>query len=244
MIQFILLLIGLILAFLLLAKVIVEYVPKKLHWIISLLLLLIAVYLGYKIYDGIVGNINFHKEKQKRYGKVIDNLKIIREAELAYKNVNRTYTNDFNKLVYFIENDSFPILQTFERSKTVIERGVSTVVEYKEIDTIGFEKVIDDFKNVDYKNMMKVPGTDATFELATGFVEKGIADLKTPVFEAKVAKEVVLHGMNQNLIVQEKSVLGVDEVRGEYISVGNLEDVKDSGNWPPSYDTRNNSDTE
>ena len=244
MIQFILLLIGLILAFLLLAKVIVEYVPKKLHWIISLLLLLIAVYLGYKIYDGIVGNIKFHQEKQKRYAKVVDNLKIIREAELAYKKVNRTYTNDFNKLVNFIENDSFPILQSFERSKTVVVRGVSQVVEYKEIDTIGFEKVIDDFKNVDYKNMMKVPGTDANFELATGFVEKGIADLKTPVFEAKVAKEVVLKGMNQNLIVQEKSVLGVDEVRGEYISVGNLEDVKDSGNWPPSYDIRNDSDTE
>lgn len=244
MIQFILLLIGLILAFLLLAKVIVEYVPKKLHWIISLFLLLIAVYLGYKIYDGIVGNIKFHQEKHQRYAKVIDNLKIIREAELSYKKVNRIYTNDFNKLVNFIENDSFPILRTLEKSKTVMDRGVPTVVEYKEIDTVGFDKVIDDFRNVDYKNMMKVPGTDATFELATGFVEKGIADLKTPVFEAKVAKEVVLKGMNQNLIVQEKSVLGVDEVRGEYISVGNLEDVKDSGNWPPSYDIRNDSDTE
>jgi hypothetical protein len=28
----------------------------------------------------------------------------------------------------------------------------------------------------------------------------------------------------------------MDEVRGKYISVGTLEDVKDSGNWPPMYD--------
>lgn len=244
MIQFILLLVGLILAFLLLAKVIVEYVPKKLHWIISLGLLLIAVYLGFKIYDGIVGNIRFHQEKQKRYAKVIDNLKIIREAELAYKKVHRNYTKDFNKLVNFIENDSFPEIRTYEKSETVVVRGVSTQKEFKVVDTIGWSRVIDDFKKLDYKNMMKVPGTKATFELATGFVEKGIGDLKTPVFEAKVAKSIVLDGMNKNLIVQEKNVLGVDEVRGEYISVGNLEDVKDSGNWPPSYDTRKDSDNE
>jgi len=244
MIQFILLLVGLILAFLLLAKVIVEYIPKKVHWIISLALLLIAVYLGFKIYDGIVGNIRFHQEKQKRYAKVIDNLKIIREAELAYKKVNRTYTKDFNKLVNFIENDSFPEIRVFEDSETVVIRGVPTQREFKVVDTIGWSRVIDDFKNLDYKNMMKVPGTEATFELATGFVEKGIGNLKTPVFEAKVAKAIVLEGMNKNLIVQEKNVLGVDEVRGEYISVGNLEDVKDSGNWPPSYDTRKDSDNE
>ena len=244
MIQFILLLLGLILAFLLLAKVIVEYIPKKVHWIISLVLLLIAIWLGYKIYDGIVGNIKFHQEKQKRYSKVVDNLKIIREAELAYKKVYRNYTNDFNKLVNFIENDSFPEIRTYEESKTVVERGVEKQVEFKVVDTIGYTRVIDDFKNVDYKNMMKVPGTEAKFELATGLVEKGIGNLKTPVFEAKVAKSVVLEGMNANLITQEKNVLGVDEVRGEYISVGNLEDVKDTGNWPPSYDIREDSDKE
>lgn len=244
MIQFILLVVGLILVFLFLAKIIVEYVPKKVHWIISLALLLVAVYLGYKIYDGIVGNIKFHNEKQDRYAKVIDNLKIIREAELAYKKVYGDYTNDFSKLVHFIDTDSFPDIRTYEESKTIMDRGVPVQVEYKVVDTIGYNKVIDDFKNIDYKNMMKVPGTNANFELATGYVEKGAAAIKTPVFEAKIAKSIVLEGMNKNLIVQEKNVFSVDQVRGEYILVGNLEDVKDSGNWPPSYDIRKDSDTE
>ncbi len=244
MIQFILLVVGLIFAFLLLAKLIVEYVPKKVHWIISLALLFLAIYLGYKIYDGIIGNINFHKEKKVRYAKVINNLKIIREAELAYKNVKGDYTKDFNKLVSFIDTDSIPDVRTYEKSKTVMKRGVPEQVEYKVVDTIGYSKVIDDFKNLDYKNMMKVPGTEANFQLATGYVEKGPASIKTPVFEVKVAKDIVLKGMDKNLIKQEVNVLGVDEVRGEYISVGNLEDVKDSGNWPPFYDTRKDSDKE
>ena len=242
MIQFILLVVGLIFVFLLLAKLIVEYVPKKVHWIISLVLLFLSVYLGYKIYDGIVGNINFHKEKKVRYAKVINNLKIIREAELSYKNVKGDYTKDFNELVRFIDQDSIPEIRTYEKSKTIVERGVPVVVEYKVTDTVGYHKVKENFKHLDYKNMMKVPGTSTNFELATGHVEKGPASIKTPVFEVKVAKKIVLEGMDSNLIKQEVNVLGVDEVRGEYISIGDLEDVKDSGNWPPSYDIRKDSD--
>jgi hypothetical protein len=237
MIQFILLLVGLIILFLLLAKVIVEYVPKKVHWIISLFLLFTAIYLGYKIYDGVVGNINFHKEKKARYAKVIERLKVIREAELAYKKVKGVYSKDFNELVNFIKTDSFAELRTLELSKEIEDRGVTRVIEYQKIDTIGFTRVLESFKDKDFENMMKVPGTDAIFELGVAEVEKGAAAIKTSVFEAKVSKRIVLEGMNKNLIDQEVSVQSVDQVRGSNISVGNLEDVKDSGNWPPSYDT-------
>jgi len=237
MLKFILLLVGLILLFLLLAKIIVEYVPRKVHWIISLVLFLAAIFLGFKIYRGVVGNIEFNNEKVKRYAKVIDRLKVIRDAEIAYKKGKGDYTNDFNNLVSYIENDSIPVIREREMVKMVFERGVEVAKEYKKVDTVGWTMVARDFKNVDYKNMMHVPGTDVKFELATAYVEKGPTSIKTPVFEAKVDKAVVLEGLNKNMIKQEKAVLGVDEVRGEYISVGNLEDVKDSGNWPPLYDT-------
>lgn len=244
MIQFILLLVGLIIVFYFIAKLIINYIPKKLHWIISLALLGVSIFLGYKIYDGVMGNIKFHQEKQKRYDKVISKLKIIRDAELAYKRVKGNYTNDFTKLVHFIDTDSFPELRSYERSKTVVERGVSKEVEFKVIDTIGYSKVRDAFKGKEYKNMKKVPGTNADFELATNYVLKGAAEIKTPVFEAKIAKKTVLEGMDAHLIDQEINVYAVDQVRGEYISVGTLEDVKDSGNWPPSYDTKKESDAE
>lgn len=244
MIYFILLIVGLIIAFFFIAKLVVDYVPKKVHWIISVVLLVIAIILAYKIYDGVMGNIRFHQEKEVRYAKVIKNLKIVRDAELAYKKVKGDYTKDFNTLVHFIETDSFPEVRTYEKTKKIIERGVSKEVEYKVVDTIGYNRVLLDFKDKDFKNMMKVPGTNATFELATGYVLKGAAEIKTPVFEAKVAKKVVLAGMDENLIAQEVNVYAVDQVRGEYISVGTLDDVKESGNWPPSYDTKNDSDSE
>jgi energy-coupling factor transporter transmembrane protein EcfT len=125
LIFFIIAIVVLILAFLFLAKLLVENVPKKFFPYISLLLLLISVFLGYKIVDSVVGDIKFNKEKAVRYQKAIDGLKLIRDAEVAYKNVKGDYTSDYAKLIEFIETGSNPILQTIEKTINVVDRGVA-----------------------------------------------------------------------------------------------------------------------
>jgi len=82
---------------------------------------------------------------------------------------------------------------------------------------------------------MNVPGTDAKFDLKIGSVEK-VQGVKASVFQAKIDKEIVLHGLNKDLIRQEKEALGGINVPGESIVVGSLEDVNSNGNWPPFYD--------
>jgi hypothetical protein len=47
----------------------------------------------------------FEKEKRKRYEKVIENLKILREAQIAYYHKNRNYTIDKTELSKFIKSD-------------------------------------------------------------------------------------------------------------------------------------------
>ena len=227
---------ALIVLFYFLAKFIVNFIPKKFHWIISLLLLLTSIFLGYKIYDSVIGDIRFNQEKVDRYQKTIDRLKLVRDAEVKYRTAKGDFTKSYDTLVMFIEQDSMPIIRSFERSKTVIDRGVPRVVEYKEDKIIGYTQVIDDFKDKDFKNMMYIPGTDKKFELNTGYVEKGVNKYKAPVFEVKVNKRDILAGLNEELIERELSIVGVDEINGEYITVGTLDDVKDTGNWPPSYD--------
>jgi len=235
--------VALIVVFFLLAKLIVDKVSRKYFPYISIILLLISIFLGYKIVDSVVGDINFNKEKVVKYQNAINGLKLIRDAEVAYKNVKGEYTNDYAKLIDFIENGSYPILRTYERTKTVTDRGVAREVEYKVTDTVSWAKVKNDFEGKEYKNMMYIPGTTIKYDLKTGFVEKGINKIKAPVFEAKIAKKVILEGMRNDLLERELSVVGIDEVIGEFISVGTLEDVKETGNWPPSYDKRNSSDT-
>ena len=218
-----------------LAYLIVNKLPAKLKPLLSVVLWVVIVFFAYKIYNSIMEPIKFHKEKRERYAKVIDNLKIIRDAEIAYATVNRRFTDKYDDLISFIDTAQFAVTEV----KNIVvteQRGRITVdVEKRIVDTVGFEPVIKSFEGRDYKNMMNVPGTEAKFELKTGTVEK-VQGVQASVFEAKVDKAVVLEGMNKDLIRQEKEALGGINVPGEYIAVGSLEEVNSNGNWPPFYD--------
>ena len=218
-----------------LAYLIVNKLPAKLKPVLSVVLWVVIVFFAYKIYNSIMEPIKFNNEKKERYTKVINNLKIIRDAEIAYAEVNRRFTANYNDLISFIDTAQFAVTEV----KNIVvteQRGRITVdVEKRIVDTVGFEPVINSFKGRDYKNMMNVPGTDAKFELKTGTVEK-VQGVQASVFEAKIDKAVVLEGLNKDLIRQEKEALGGINVPGEYIAVGSLEEVNSNGNWPPFYD--------
>lgn len=220
-----------------LAYLIVNKLPNKLKPVLSIVLWACIVLLGYQIYESIMKPIEFNKQKKIKYALVIENLKTIRDAEIAYATVNRRFTNKSEDLISFIDTAKFAITEI----KNVVvteQRGRITIdVEKRIVDTVGFKPVLESFEGRDYKNMMNVPGTDAQFELKTGRIEK-VEGIQTWVFEAKVDKAVVLQGMDKDLISQEKEALGGINVPGEAISVGSLEDVNTTGNWPPFYDGR------
>lgn len=220
----------------LLALVIVKFVPLKLRWLVSIVLLAISVFLGFKIYEGIMEPIHFAKQKKVRYAKVIENLKLIRDAELKYNEVYGTYTNSKDSLINFINNGQLAITQTRNEIEKVDKGGgVIVDVSKKVIDTLDYEPVKKYFEGKDYQNMFNVPGTDVQFDLAIGTVEK-VQGLNVPVFEAKVSKEPILKGLSRSLVKQELEAVESDQVKGAFISVGSLSDVTTGGNWPPYYD--------
>ncbi len=220
----------------LLAVLIVKFVPLKMRWLISILLLAATALLVYKIWGGIMEPIHFAKEKQVRYAKVIKNLKLIRDAEVKYKEVYRTYTDSKDSLVNFIENGQLALIETSNVEEKVDRGGgIFITISKKQIDTIGYEPVSKYFEGKDYKGMFDVPGTDKQFQLATGEVEK-VAGLLVPVFEVKAEKAPILKGLSNSLIKQELEALETDQIKGPYVSVGSLAEVTTGGNWPPSYD--------
>lgn len=223
----------------LIAIVVVKYLPLKLRWVASLLLLALTIFLGYKIYNGIMEPINFNKNKVKKYAKVVENLKIIRDAQVKYYEVNANYTADKNALIKFIDTARLALTQT----NTIVEKenrggGIIIDVEKKVTDTIGYEPVLKYFENRDYKNMFKVPGVEGKeFEVEVGSVEK-VQGLVVPTFMVKTEKKDILKGMNVSLVKQELEAVATDQIKGEYVSVGSLEEVSTGGNWPPSYDKK------
>lgn len=107
------------------------------------------------------------------------------------------------------------------------------------IDTLGTASVKDSiFKNSDrYKTMMNIPGADnAKFSLKAAEIVKGKSML--PVFEAKMEKKLVLKDQPAYLVFEELETVAVDGVDGAYISIGSLDEISTSGNWPPYYDNK------
>ncbi|MFL1895134.1 hypothetical protein ACJRPK_05485 [Aquimarina sp. 2-A2] len=207
--------------------------------VIQLVLWVVIGFLGYLVFNSINGPVKFNKIKQARYAKAIENLKDIRNAELAHKTVVGKFQKDPAKLIAFVDTAKFTLTQrrdsSFIRYNKVlrIDEPKDTVV----VDTLGYASVRDSlFGGTDrYKNMMKVPveGTDAMYELNAGYLNKN--GLNIAVFEAKVSKDVLLHDQDRDLVLQEKEVRSADGVNGPYLSVGSMEEVNTTGNWPKTY---------
>jgi len=218
------------------AYAIVNFIPKKLHWILSLIFIALIVYLTSLIYGGIMKPINFDKKKKVKYSSVIDNLKMIKDAQIAHRKISGGYMGKAQDLVNFVDTAKFALTQVRTEEYVAVVNGLDLPKERRVVDTIGYKPVLEEFKGRDYKKMFTVPGTNAQFEMVVDSVDK--AGIVSPVFRARVAKEVVLAGMDEKLIDLEKKALGGTNVKGEYISVGSLSDVKVAGNWPPFYDNK------
>ena len=84
---------------------------------IQIILPLLIIGLGFFLTKIIMDPIKFEKEKNYRYNFIKQKLIDIRSAELAFKEKNGFFTNDFEKLIPFVKLDSFVIV---EKTDTLI----------------------------------------------------------------------------------------------------------------------------
>jgi len=238
----ILLIVLTIVAIFAIVKLIDKFVPQNKKWLFTILFWIAALFIGKALYDSIMEPIEFKKIKKVRYAKVIDNLKDIRDAEVAHKTVTGKYNGDWNSLIKFIDTAKYTLTQ--RRDSTIIDIelskqfGIDMTKDIVIIDTLGTASVKDSiFKNSDrYKTMMNIPGADAKFTLKAGEIEKGKSML--PVFEAKMEKKLVLADQPGYLVFEESETIAVDGVNGADISVGSMEEISTNGNWPRYYDEK------
>ena len=216
-----------------------EFIEKYRKQITYVLFLFSAI-LVFAIYNSINSPIEFNMVKNERYLKVIDRLKDIRNAQVAFKSVNGIYSNDFEELVKFVDSAQFTIVQKRDSSYMQYDRvyRIDMLREVIVVDTLGYVSVKDSlFSNTDsYKYMASIPidGIDEKFKLKADIIDKN--GYNVPVFEVRVSKDLILFDQNKDLITQEKQTVSVDGVNGPDIVLGSLSDVSTNGNWPTTFD--------
>ena len=216
-----------------------EFLSKYKRIIESFLWVLILVF-AYQVYNSINAPIKFNEVKNERYLKVVDKLKDIRNAQIAYKSVNGVYADNFDGLIKFIDTAQYTLIQKRDSSYMKYNRvyRIDMLEEIVVIDTLGFASVKDSlFGNSDrYKTMAQLPidGIDKTFSIKADVIDKN--GYNVPVFEVRISKDDVLFDQNKDLLKQEKALMSVDGVNGPDLVLGSMTEVSTNGNWPTTYD--------
>ena len=210
---------------------------------LELFLWVLSIFFATQIYSSINGPIKFNKVKNDRYTMVIDRLKDIRTAQIAHKDVNGFYANNFDSLVSFIDSGIFTLIEKRDSSYLEYNRTyrIDMLKEIEIVDTLGFVSVKDSLfgDNESYKMMAVVPidGTNSEFSIKADIIDKN--GYQVPVFEVKIQKNIVLFDQNKDLLDQENKIISVDAVNGPEIILGSMTDVSTNGNWPTFFDAKN-----
>ena len=113
------------------------------------------VLLTFFLIRGINTPIQFEKEKKIRYSEVIQNLKDIRTAQLAYKDVYGNFISSFDTLINFVKYDSMPLVRSLGSlpdtltEKMALEMEIH-ISEYEELlDIVECSKAIFNFSEED-----------------------------------------------------------------------------------------------
>lgn len=179
-----------------------------------------ALVTAYFAYRSIQAPIEFNKLKKKRYAKVEERLKTIRDWQLAHKSVYQGYAPNFDSLFIFINNDSFPVIRAngFVPDTLTEQEAVDLGIVSRDTMKVSvrdslfkLEGDINDVRFIPYSQSQE-------FAFESGVIEKG--QVKVPVFEVFAQNTYIFDG-----IVPEY----YDPKQG--LRVGSMTEPSTSGNW-------------
>ena len=156
--------------------------------IFTIVLFVVAIGLAYFLTASIKSDIDEAERISSTEARVINKLKMIRDAQIAYQAVHGKYTGSWDSLLGFIDTGKMYIIQKKERTYILSYGADSTIVKY---DTLGTVDVRDSlfnerkYPNFNLSTLPVIPGSDGKkFELYAGTQTKGTG-ATVHVFEVK-----------------------------------------------------------
>ncbi|KAF0236355.1 MAG: hypothetical protein FD181_2792 [Prolixibacteraceae bacterium] len=206
--------------------------------VLQILLFIVAVILAFFIYQSVQRPIQFEKAKKDRYDVTVERLKDIRKAQLAYKDVYGKFTGSWDTLLNFIMNESvITVRKVGELNDSMVEAGITErkaiqmgLIIRDSIRVPALEAVFG--KGYDAENLkyVPVPGEPSEFHLGATIIITG-SGIGVPVFQAKAHNNVILRGLDWQLIINLNDQRRTNE-KYPGLMVGSLtETVNNAGNW-------------
>ncbi|WP_421869657.1 hypothetical protein [Marinoscillum sp.] len=184
---------------------------------------ILALFLAWYLYNSINSSIVESERIARMEARIIEQLKMIREAESAYLAVNGQYTSDWDKLTSFVDTGRFYITSKKEFIKTLDYGADST---WFEVDTLG---------TVPVKDSVFTKAKWPKFNLATLPYVPGVEPpTKFNIWADKIDKSGVK--VNAIEVVNPSPINPARDEESEYqtrkpLRFGSRTSVTTSGNW-------------
>lgn len=199
---------------------------KTLKTILQVVLTIGIVVLGYFVVESIMKPVRFKKAVKQRENVVVQNLKDIRSAEIAYKEIHDTHTGSFDTLTRFIKKGEIPVVHIIQDpNDTTFTKTINDTIDYVNVQDSLFQNRPD----FNPAKIGTIPFSDGKkFELKTDTVKKG--GVAVNVIEVKAHYKTYLTGLNEQLIINRiKSRQDIDKYPG--LKFGSLKEPNTDGNW-------------
>lgn len=199
---------------------------KKLT-IINIVLAIVAIFLGYLVYDSISQPVIFENTKKEREVKIVQRLKDIRSTQGLFKENYNRYTANFDSLIEFIKAGELPVVNIIpDPNDTTFTKTIN--------DTVGYIKVLDSLfgqrPNFDVEALRYIPFSEPQqeFEIQAGYIVRG--GMNVPVFEVKAHYNTYLIGLDNQRIRNEAAQReNLNKYPG--LKVGSMTEPSVDGNW-------------
>ncbi len=202
---------------------------KKL--IIQSFLAIIIAGLGYFLFESIMEPVRFKQERLKREKVVVQRLKDIRSAQLAFKALNDSFAPTFDTLIEFIKVGEIPVVQ-------MIPDPLDTTFTKTIKDTIGYTGVVDSLFSKDADGVARVfnpqqirfiPLSDnKEYGMAIDKIKRG--GVTVSVIEVHAMYEDILWDMDKQMRINFiKTLTDIDKFPG--VKFGSLLEPSTDGNW-------------
>ncbi len=187
--------------------------------VLTFVFLLMSIGIGYYLVNGIMSSVEEEARVATIERSVIEKLRFIRDAEVAYKDANGQFTSDWDKLISFIDTGTIYITQRREETVLLDYGAEETTIT---IDTVGRIAVRDsiydrpNYQKFSLQELMYVPVTRAKFELFADKIQRSGVDVD--VFEVKDSAPI------------NPTRRGENSIKGP-LRVGSRTEVTTAGNW-------------
>ena len=202
---------------------------KTLMKVLTYLVLPVAIlFLVYQIYESVMQPVRFNNEVEKRGAIAIERLKNIRTLQEAYKTKTGRYLSTTDSLIDFYKNDSIVIVKqigSMDDSLAVAQKRVT-----RENITIAVKDTLLKERAAFIDSLSFIPYSGGE-RIIMESVIRTVSGVDIPLFEAMMPYDILLKGLERQLIVNLKAE---KEDMGRYpgYKVGDINNPNNNaGNW-------------